>query len=100
MAELHSISANRGVQSDQQVQLLCDRQSPRCRLACYAYIARFEWLLDTIEREDYLLRSQYNERKSAGAGLRMGWLTLSSVLRVRGIGALPQPDVSQPVGKL
>jgi hypothetical protein len=54
-------------------------QNPRCRLACYAYIARFEWLLDTIEREGYLLRRQYNERKSARTGLWMSWRTLSSM---------------------
>jgi squalene/phytoene synthase len=75
-------------------------QNPRCRLACYAYIARFEWLLDTIEREGYLLRPQYNERKSARTGLWIGWLTLSSIFRLHGVDALAQPDVSQPVGKL
>jgi squalene/phytoene synthase len=74
--------------------------NPRCRLACYAYIARFEWLLDTIEKEAYLLRPQYNERKSARTGLWMGWLTLSSMFRLNGADALPQPDISQPVGKL
>jgi len=58
-------------------------QNRRCRLACFAYIARFEWLLDTIEREGYLLRPQYNERKSAGIGLRMSWLTLSSMMSLR-----------------
>jgi phytoene/squalene synthetase len=58
-------------------------QNPRCRLACYAYIARFEWLLDTIEREGYLLRPQYNERKSARTGLWMSWLTLSSMFHSR-----------------
>ena len=75
-------------------------QNLRCRLACYAYIARFEWLLDTIEKEGYLLRSQYNERKSAGTGLWMGWLTLLSMFRLNGADVLPQADISQPVGKL
>ena len=75
-------------------------QNPRCRLACYAYIARFEWLLDTIERERYLLRSQYNERKSARTGLRMGWLTLASMFRLQNVDALPQPDIARPFGKL
>jgi phytoene/squalene synthetase len=75
-------------------------QNPRCRLACYAYIARFEWLLDTMERDGYLLRPQYNERKSARTGLWMAWLTLSSMFRLHGVNDLPQPDVSQPVGKL
>jgi phytoene/squalene synthetase len=75
-------------------------QNPRCRLACYAYIARFEWLLDTIEREGYLLRPQYNERKSVGTGLWMGWLTLSSLFHVRGVDALPRTDIAHPLGKL
>ena len=75
-------------------------QNLRCRLACFAYIARFEWLLDTIEREGYLLRPQYDERKSAGIGLRMSWLTLSSMISLRGMDTLPQPDVSHQLGKL
>ncbi len=58
-------------------------QNLRCRLACYAYIARFEWLLDVIEREGYLLRPQYHEKKSARTGLWMGWLTVSSMFRLR-----------------
>jgi phytoene/squalene synthetase len=75
-------------------------QNLRCRLACFAYIARFEWLLDTIEREGYLLRPQYNERKSMWSGLRMSWLTLSSMINLREADALPHPDVSHPLGKL
>ncbi len=75
-------------------------QNPRCRLACFAYIARFEWLLDTIEKEDYLLRPQYNERKSAGIGLWMSWLTLLSMISLRKVDALPQPDISHPLEKL
>jgi Squalene/phytoene synthase len=55
----------------------------RCRLACFAYIARFEWLLDTLEREGYRLRPQYSERKSARIALRIGWLTLSSMINLR-----------------
>lgn len=52
----------------------------RCRLAGFAYIARFEWLLDTIEREEYLLRPQYDERKSFGTALRMCLDMLSSLM--------------------
>lgn len=48
----------------------------RCRLAGYAYIARFELVLDAIERDDYWLRPAYPERKSAKSGLKVG---LSSV---------------------
>jgi phytoene/squalene synthetase len=75
-------------------------QNPRCRLACYAYIARFEWLLNTIEKEGYLLCPQYNERKSARTGLRMGWLTLSSLFHMQGVDALPRTDIAHPLGKL
>ena len=65
-------------------------QNLRCRLACFAYIARFEWLLDKIEREDYLLRPQYDERKSIRTGLQMSWLTFSSIIKLRGLGAMPR----------
>jgi phytoene/squalene synthetase len=74
-------------------------ESVRCRLACYAYIARFEWLLDTIEKEGYCLRPHYNERKSARTGLWMGWLTLSSMFHMHGVDALPQRDIVNPVGR-
>jgi hypothetical protein len=75
-------------------------QNPRCRLACFAYIARFDWLLDTLEREDYCLRPQYNERKSVRTGLRMSWLALSSTFNWRGSGSLYPPVASQRAGKL
>jgi phytoene/squalene synthetase len=51
----------------------------RCRLAGYAYTARFEWMLDAIERDAYCLRSDYPERKSLLTGLWMGWSTLTSM---------------------
>lgn len=69
-------------------------QNPRCRLAGVAYTARFEWLLDTIEREGYCLRPQYNERKRIGTGLRMSRLTLSSLINVRRVGTMSRPTAS------
>jgi hypothetical protein len=54
-------------------------QSLRCRLAGFAYVARFERLLDTIQKENYVLRPQHSERKSIETGLRMGLSTLSSL---------------------
>jgi hypothetical protein len=75
-------------------------QDPRCHLAGLAYTARFEWLLDTIEREDYWLRPQYNERKSAGVGLRISWSTLSAMLSLRRVGTLPRPIAAHRPGKL
>jgi phytoene/squalene synthetase len=64
-------------------------QSSRHRLAGFAYMARFEWLLETFEREGFTLRPQYNERKSIGTGLRMSWLALSSMINMRGMGISP-----------
>jgi phytoene/squalene synthetase len=75
-------------------------QNPRCRLACFAYIARFEWLLDTMEREDFLLRPAYQERKSARIGVQMSWLTLASMIHGRGARTLTTPTISHPLGKL
>ena len=41
--------------------------NPRCRLAGLAYTARFEGVLDLIERDGFLLRAAYPERKGLGA---------------------------------
>lgn len=48
----------------------------RCRLAGYAYIARFERVLDVIERDNYLLKSSYQECKTLAAGGAMAWSVL------------------------
>jgi phytoene/squalene synthetase len=50
---------------------LAQVENLRCRIAGYAYIRRFEVILDCIEREGYLLRSAYPERKSRGRGVEM-----------------------------
>jgi phytoene/squalene synthetase len=75
-------------------------QDPRCRLAGLAYTSRFEWLLDTIEQEGYILRPAYRERKSFGTGLRMGRSTLSSLINWRGKKTISQPVVSQLLREL
>jgi phytoene/squalene synthetase len=58
------------------------RQVPslRCRLAGYAYIARFTGLLDLIEADGYRLRAEYPPRKLFGAGLKMAWEVLGMAL--------------------
>lgn len=43
----------------------------RCRIAGYAYTYRFEVVLDSIEREGYLLRAAYPERKGRLRMLQM-----------------------------
>ncbi len=68
-------------------EYLMQVENPRCRLAGFAYTARFEWLLDTMEQEGYCLRPRYDERKSFKTGLRMSLDTLSSIVNVRGAGA-------------
>jgi phytoene/squalene synthetase len=72
---------------------------PRCRLAGFAYAARFGWLLDTIEHEDFRIRPEYSERKSFGTGIRTGLLTLSSLIHCRVAEPLPQSVVTQSLRK-
>lgn len=74
-------------------------QNLRCRLAGFTYAARFEWLLNTIEREGWVLRPQYSERKSIGTGLRMSWLAFSSMAHLREADALAQPVIFHRMGK-
>jgi phytoene/squalene synthetase len=69
----------------------------RCRLAVYAYTARFEWMLDAIERDHYCLRSEYPERKSLWTGLWMGWSTLTSLLASLWIKTEPRKLAPQPL---
>lgn len=75
-------------------------ESPRCRLAGFAYAARFEWLLDTLEREGYSLRPDYSDRKSAGAVLKMAYQALSSLAVRRGGETLPRAVEKQIPRKL
>lgn len=75
--------------------------SLRCRLAGFAYRARFEWLLDTIEKEGFCLRPAYDERKSLTTGLRMGVSAFSSMIKSRagGISRRPLPVRVPPKGR-
>lgn len=52
----------------------------RCRLAGYAYIARFEVVLNAVEKEGYLLRAAYPERKTTKARLQMGLAAISQTI--------------------
>jgi len=74
-------------------------QNARCRMAGFAYTARFEWLLDTLDKEAYCLRPHYTERKRIGTGLRMSWLALSSLINVRAVGTVSRPTASERIGK-
>ncbi len=70
-------------------------RNARCRLAGFAYAARFEWLLDTIEKEGYRLRPYYGERKRIETGLRMSWSALVSMINFREAEALSRPTASR-----
>lgn len=65
--------------------------NPRCRFAGYAYMARFESVLDVIERENGQLRPAYPERKSLGASLMMLFSALTMTFNLR------RPDAVAPV---
>ncbi|MBI5838893.1 MAG: squalene/phytoene synthase family protein [Chloroflexi bacterium] len=66
-------------------------ENPRCRLAGLAYTARFEGVLDSIEREGYLLRAAYPERKGLGAIVRAGGSIFTSLIFHRGTQPVLQP---------
>ena len=72
-------------------------KNPRCRLAGFAYIARFEWMLRVIEADGYCLRPEYPERKSLWAGLWMGWSTLTSLFVLAPINMGTRHPAVQPV---
>jgi phytoene/squalene synthetase len=64
-------------------EYIAQNKNLRRRLAGYAYAARFEWMLRTIERDNFCLRSDYKKRKSIPAGLWMSWVTLISMFGSR-----------------
>jgi phytoene/squalene synthetase len=70
----------------------------RCRLAGYAYIARFEGVLGAIEAEDYRLRPDYAEYKRKAAALQMGWSVLGLALASRRQPAWDNPMI--PAGQM
>lgn len=69
----------------------------RCRLAGYAYTARFEWMLRAIERDNYCLRAEYRERKSPQAALWMAWNTLTALFATALKKAAPRTLAVQPI---
>jgi phytoene/squalene synthetase len=53
----------------------------RCKIAGYWYCARFEGIIDTIERDGYKLRAGYRERRRLSNWLKIPWLSVSVALR-------------------
>jgi phytoene/squalene synthetase len=80
---------------------LAQVENLRCRFAGYAYIARFEWVLDAIERDRYQLRPAYQENASLETRLRKYWATFGpAVSRPPQLGARVSSIQPHPRGEL
>ncbi|HSR31571.1 MAG TPA: squalene/phytoene synthase family protein, partial [Anaerolineae bacterium] len=53
----------------------------RCKIAAHWYCARFEGVLDTIERDGYILRAEFGSRRKLFIWLRMALLAASVTLK-------------------
>jgi phytoene/squalene synthetase len=53
----------------------------RCKIVGHWYCARFESILDAIERDGYVLRAVYDEQRSPSAWLKIAGLGVSVTLR-------------------
>lgn len=53
-------------------------ESLRCRMAAFAYMFRFESVLDEIEQDGYRLRTGYAEHKGLGMVGRALWMALTA----------------------
>ncbi|MBN1535776.1 MAG: squalene/phytoene synthase family protein [Anaerolineales bacterium] len=53
----------------------------RCKLAGYCYCARFERILDAIEKENYVLRPNYDHIKGLSSWLAMARLGIEVIFR-------------------
>jgi phytoene/squalene synthetase len=73
-------------------------EEPRHRMAGLAYMARFEWLIETLEKEGFRLRPRYDERRSLATGLRMGWQAIAGMVGRGGRGA-PSPVTAPERGR-
>jgi phytoene/squalene synthetase len=54
-------------------------ENRRCRIAGYAYLARFQSVLDIIAHDDYQLRPNYSEHSSLRGGLQLAASLLSAL---------------------
>jgi phytoene/squalene synthetase len=59
---------------------LAQVENLRCRLAGYAYMARFTPVLDAIERDGYRLRPAYPDCEGLRGGLRASWSLFAGTL--------------------
>ena len=78
---------------------LAQVENPRCRLAGHAYVARFEWVLDAIERDGYRLRPGYPERATLRGGLSIAADGARSALAARGRTSPADPVPTREVAR-
>jgi len=71
----------------------------RCKIVGHWYCARFEVVLDTIERDGYTLRKDYQERRRITTWLKIAWLgvslTISHILHQNQPGSSKEPGSSE-----
>lgn len=72
-----SITKAASKQTYYTIRFLVDRQKVPDAYRAYAYVARFEVILDAIERMDYRLALEYPWGKGFGSGMRMRGSVLS-----------------------
>jgi len=75
-------------------QYIAKVKSFRCRLAGFAYLSRFEWMIRAIEKDNYYLRPEYPDRKSLKAGVWMCWRIFLSLLNISWIKLEPDPQTA------
>lgn len=68
----------------------------RCKIVGHWYCARFEIVLDTIERDGYTLRKDYEERRRLSSWFKIAWLGIS--LTISHIFHRRKPDSSDLSG--
>ena len=74
-------------------------QSRRHRLAGIAYMARFEWLIEALERNGFTLQAEYAQQRSVTTGLRMGGHVVSLLARPRWIRRPVVPVAAIPADR-
>ena len=73
--ELARVYFSKGKQYLDQLSVL------RCKIAGYWYCARFETILYIIERDDYVLRADYGQRRSFINWLKIAGVAVSVTIR-------------------
>ncbi|MES0360908.1 MAG: squalene/phytoene synthase family protein [Anaerolineales bacterium] len=71
----------------------------RCKIVGHWYSARFEVVLDTIEKDGYVLRDNYHERQRISTWLKIAWLgvslTFSHIVHQNQPGSSKEPGSSK-----